>query len=54
MTHFFANLFRFMGYGGPRCYSCRTSRVSHHIPATGKHVCAKCVTDGMATAAKPA
>ena len=54
MTHFFVNLFRFMGYGGQRCYSCRTSRVSHRIPTTGKHVCAKCVTDGTPTAAKPA
>jgi len=38
----FASLWRLIGYGGRRCYACRTSLVTHHIPATGKYVCAKC------------
>ena len=38
----FAGVSRLIGYGGRRCYACRTSLVTHHIPATGKHVCAKC------------
>ena len=42
----FARLCRLIGYGGRRCYACRTSFVTHHIPATGKHVCAKCASDG--------
>ncbi len=42
-SRLFASLWRLIGYGGRRCYACRTSLVTHHIPATGKHVCAKCV-----------
>ena len=41
-SRLFARLWRLIGYGGRRCYACRTSLVTHHIPATGKHVCAKC------------
>jgi len=43
MARRFAGLCRLIGYGGRRCYACRTSLVTHHIPATGKHLCAKCV-----------
>ena len=45
-SRLFARLCRLIGYGGRRCYACRTSFVTHHIPATGKHVCAKCASDG--------
>ena len=45
-SRLFAGLCRLIGYGGRRCYACRTSFVTHHIPATGKHVCAKCASDG--------
>ncbi len=38
----FAGLWRLVGYGGRRCHICRTSLVTHHVPATGKHLCAKC------------
>ena len=42
LGHLFAGLWQLVGYGGRRCYLCRTSLVTHHIPATGEHVCAKC------------
>jgi hypothetical protein len=42
LSHLLAGLWQLIGYGGRRCYICRTSLVTHHIPATGKHVCAKC------------
>ena len=45
-SRLFARLCRLIGYGGRRCYACRTSLVTHHLPATGKHVCAKCASDG--------
>ncbi len=45
-SRLFASLCRLIGYGGRRCYACRTSLVTHHIPATGKNVCAKCANGG--------
>ena len=41
-SRLFARLWRLAGYGGRRCHAYRTSLVTHHIPATGKHVCGKC------------
>jgi hypothetical protein len=41
-SRLFASLWLFLGYGGRRCYRCCSSFVTHHIPATGKHVCANC------------
>jgi hypothetical protein len=40
----YASFCRFIGYGGRRCHACRTSWVTHHSPATGKHACPKCAT----------
>jgi hypothetical protein len=42
MNRVFAGWFRLIGYGGQRCYVCRTSRVSHRSSANGKYVCATC------------
>jgi hypothetical protein len=41
-NHLLARLWRLIGYGGRRCYSCRTSLVTHRILASGKYVCDKC------------
>ncbi len=40
-----ARFWRMIGYGGRRCYSCRTSLVTHVIPAIGKHACMKCAEE---------
>ncbi len=46
MIGLFASVCRLIGYGGRRCYACRTSLVTHRSPATGNHGCAKCPADG--------